>query len=193
MSLQTTVIFWNNFSWCVICNRKFRQTPKKLPKKLALPNYQWSKTENLMISVSYSMTKSLPPANEVWGKVIFSVACVKNSVHGGRGGIPAYLAGLQGVGIPACLAGLQAQGGKLRSLAWMGGSQHVLRQTPPPQQTATAAGGTHPTGMHSCLYCIPKIAKWTTSQSACKAHAECMSTWIAIYIAIRKSHIQRRI
>ena len=25
----------------------------------------------------------LPPANEVWGKVIFSEACVKNSVHGG--------------------------------------------------------------------------------------------------------------
>ena len=25
----------------------------------------------------------LPPANEVWGKVIFLVACVKNSVHGG--------------------------------------------------------------------------------------------------------------
>ena len=27
----------------------------------------------------------LPPANEVWGKVIFSQACVKNSVH--RGGL----------------------------------------------------------------------------------------------------------
>ena len=27
----------------------------------------------------------LPPANEVWGKVIFSVACVKNSVHRGVG------------------------------------------------------------------------------------------------------------
>ena len=26
---------------------------------------------------------SLPPAIEVWGKVIFSEACVKNSVHGG--------------------------------------------------------------------------------------------------------------
>ena len=26
----------------------------------------------------------LPPANEVWGKVIFSVACVKNSVHRGK-------------------------------------------------------------------------------------------------------------
>ena len=28
----------------------------------------------------------LPPANELWGKVIFSQACVKNSVH--RGGVP---------------------------------------------------------------------------------------------------------
>ena len=26
----------------------------------------------------------LPPANEVWGKVIFSEACVKNSLHRGR-------------------------------------------------------------------------------------------------------------
>ena len=31
-----------------------------------------------------------------------------------------------------------------------GVSRHALRQTPPPQQTATAAGSTHPTGMHSC-------------------------------------------
>ena len=28
------------------------------------------------------------------------------------------------------------------------------RQTPPPPQTATAAHGTHPTGMHSCIDCI---------------------------------------
>ena len=27
---------------------------------------------------------------------------------------------------------------------------HLPGQTPPPQQTATAADGTHPTGMHSC-------------------------------------------
>ena len=48
-------------------------------------------------------------------------------------------------------------GGELRGLA--GGSpgphpggciQHALRQAPP-QQTATTAGGTHPTGMHSCF------------------------------------------
>ena len=51
----------------------------------------------------------LPPANVVWGKVIFSEACVKNSVHGEGGGNPACITG----GIPACLAGLQAhaQGG----------------------------------------------------------------------------------
>ena len=30
-----------------------------------------------------------------------------------------------------------------------GVSQHALRQTPP-QQTAAAAGGMHPTVMHSC-------------------------------------------
>ena len=38
----------------------------------------------------------LLPANKVWGKVIFSEACVKNSVHGGGCGIPACLAGLEG-------------------------------------------------------------------------------------------------
>ena len=48
----------------------------------------------------FDLTKLLPLANEVWGKVIFSEVCVKNSVHGGGGGIPACIAG----GIPACLA-----------------------------------------------------------------------------------------
>ena len=86
----------------------------------------------------------------------------------GRGGIPACLAG----GIPACLAGLwgvypsmpcrfrgpQSRGG-LEGSGWGGVSpgphpggggvsQHALRQTP--QLTSTAAGGTHPTGIHSC-------------------------------------------
>ena len=34
--------------------------------------------------VNPSIFKLLPPANEVWGKVIFSQACVKNSVHRGN-------------------------------------------------------------------------------------------------------------
>ena len=31
-----------------------------------------------------------------------------------------------------------------------------LLETPP--RTATAAGGTHPTGMHSCSYCCGKVS-----------------------------------
>ena len=46
---------------------------------------------------------------------------------GGWGGVQAHTWGVQAKG---CV------------------SQHALRQTP--QQMATAAGGTHPTGMHSC-------------------------------------------
>ena len=44
-------------------------------------------------------------------------------------------------------------GGLLRGGLLQGGvaSQHALRQTPPPRETATAADGSHPTGMHSCL------------------------------------------
>ena len=30
----------------------------------------------------------LPPANEVWGKVIFSEVCVENSIHRGEGCYP---------------------------------------------------------------------------------------------------------
>ena len=48
----------------------------------------------------------------------------------GQGGLQAHTWG-----------GVQAQA--------QGISQHALRLNPPPQQMATAAGGTHPTGMHS--------------------------------------------
>ena len=53
------------------CSRGFKTC--LLPSSL-LP----SKKSNLVTKLPL-----LPPANEVWGKVIFSVACVKNSVHGG--------------------------------------------------------------------------------------------------------------
>ena len=41
-------------------------------------------------------------------------------------------------------------GGRLG--VWPEGCLGPLRQTPPPLQTATAADGTHPTGMHSCFF-----------------------------------------
>ena len=75
----------------------------------------------------------LPPANEVWGKVIFSQACVKNSVHGG-GSVPGGCLVLEGV----CSWGVPGLGG-----AWWR-----------PPGMATAAGGTHPAGIHSCYISI---------------------------------------
>ena len=67
------------------------------------------------------------------GKAIFSQACVKNSVHGGGGGC-----------LPQCILGYTSLG------------RHPTRaDTPHPVHAgidmATAADGTHPTGMHSCI------------------------------------------
>ena len=90
-----------------------------------------------------------------FAKVMFLHVFVSHSVH------------RRGDGIPVCLAGLQAymqgkvegsgQGG-LQAHTW-GVSRPTLRgvcipactEADPSQQTAIAAGGTHPTGMHSCL------------------------------------------
>ena len=65
--------------------------------------------------------------------------------------------GVEGSGQEGCLGPDPGEGwglgaGQLQAQAWVGVSQHALRQTSPaPPQTATAADGTHPTGMHSCL------------------------------------------
>ena len=99
-------------------------------------------------ALTFAKTSHLPPANEVWGKVISSVACVKNySVHGGGGG-----------GLPQCMLGY-----------------HPPRADPPradmsppggdPQDQASPCavhagrygqqpGIMHPTGMKSCYPCV---------------------------------------
>ena len=83
----------------------------------------------------------LPPANEVWGKVIFSEACVKNSVHGGS-----TWSGTSGQVHPLGRYTPKDQ-------------VHPLGRYPPNRYTLRAvhaaryrqeAGDTHPTGMHSC-------------------------------------------
>ena len=72
---------------------------------------------------SYWNVCLLRPANEVWGNVIFSQACVKNSVHIGG----AWSGG----------SGAPGPGGGVPGPAWSGRSPH------PP--------GRDSTGMHSCL------------------------------------------
>ena len=112
-----------------------------------------------------------------FAKVMFLHLSVRHSVHGGgvsqhalqvsvyRGVVsqhalqvsrPTPGGKIEGSG----LGGLQAHspGGVSRPtpggspVPHLGGwvSQHALRKAPPPEQTATAAGGMHPTGMHSC-------------------------------------------
>ena len=102
----------------------------------------WHNVRNPRRSVKHSLRlhreKSLPPANEVWGKVICLQACVcpqwGGVVHGPGGG--AWSCWVHGPG------GVMVYG--------PGG---CLVETFPPT-TATAAGSTHPTGMHSCCQSV---------------------------------------
>ena len=75
-------------------------------------------------------------------------------VGGLAGGSPGPSPGVEGLQAQAW--GVQAQAG--------GVSQHSLRQTSP-QQTATAADSTHPTGMHSCydIKCIKTLTVYRLS------------------------------
>ena len=80
-------------------------------------------------------TLLLPPANEVCEGCFYTCLSFCSRGGGCRPRLEVKGSGRGGVG--------PHPGG------WGGVSQHVPRQTP--QQTATAAGGTHPTGMHSCF------------------------------------------
>ena len=80
---------------------------------------------------------------------MFSQACVcpQGEVCLVRGGVCSGGSGPGGMpGLGVCSGGVPGPGGLLRGLV----SQHALRRTPPGEM-ATAADGTHPTGMHSNL------------------------------------------
>ena len=118
----------------------------------------------------------LPPANEVWGKVTFSEACVKNSVHRGEGGLPQCMLGYNnpprtrqappwpgtppGPGTPGTRqAGTPSprtrHPPRARHPSGPGTAPPRTRHHPPRAEHAgrygQRAGGTHPTVMHSCL------------------------------------------
>ena len=83
------------------------------------------------------------------GKVIFSVACVKNSVHGGRGRVPVQVP--PPAGTPTPQAGTPPWAGTPPA----GTPTHPLGQVHPPGAVHAGrygqqAGGTHTTRMHSC-------------------------------------------
>ena len=102
----------------------------------------------------------LPPANKVWGKVIFSEACVKNSVNGG-----CLVWGRLVPGGGACSRGVWSGGSGPRGcLLWGSGPGGVTCSWGGAwcrhPQMVTAAGSTHPTGMHFCIFYI-RTEYWT--------------------------------
>ena len=98
-----------------------------------------------------------------WAKVIFSQACVKNSVHGGGVCLSACWDTPQEHTPPRTRHTPREQTPRERTAPGVDppdqappGSRPPWEQTPPPpagKQTAAygqLAAGTHPTGMHSC-------------------------------------------
>ena len=91
--------------------------------------------------------------NSSCGKVMFSQACVKNSVRGE-------------VYTPPDTDPPPGQTPHLPDTAWADTPldthprHNPPRQTPPPTPTTTAADDTHPTGMHSCT----SVYSWLESQ-----------------------------
>ena len=104
----------------------------------------------------FTVRTLLPPANEVWGKVIFLHLFVILFTGGGVPGlgVPGP-GGCQLRGVPAA-GGCLLPGGPAPGGSALGG---CLVETPP----ATAAGGTHPTGMHSCYSLIRHFLKLVAS------------------------------
>ena len=111
-----------------------------------------------------------------WGKVIFSEACVKNSVHrGGVHGREVHGAGhaWQGecVWWGACVTGGMCdrghawQGGAWRGACmagghvWWGEGMHAMPPPTPRDVVGQCAGGTHPTGMHSSKLFLVSVSQ----------------------------------
>ena len=108
----------------------------------------------------------LPSANEVCEGYVFTPVC--HSVHSRVGGVvsqhasrPTPKGEVEGSGQGESSG--PNPGGRLRGLAGGWVSRPTPRgvyptmhraDTPLPQQMATAPGGTHPTGMHSCYTCL---------------------------------------
>ena len=93
------------------------------------------------MNIAFLQKKFLPPANEVWGKVIFSqvFVCPRE-----RGGVTSQNQKLHDQGGSASSRGVCIRGG-----GWIDPPLDTWDTTGYGQQ----AGGTHPTEMHSCCPC----------------------------------------
>ena len=136
---------------CLICRKK--STSKS--ERYEICDFMF----RLLSNLSDLAPQFLPPANVVCEGYVFTGVCLST---GGGGcypimhcrwypSIPCSRSG-RGI-IPACLAGFQAHtqggGGKFRGI-WPGVLCSGGGGCGDPSVMATAGGGTHPTGLHSC-------------------------------------------
>ena len=135
------------------------------------------------------MADLLPPANEVWGKVIFSEACIKNSGHGGEY-LGRYTPSGPGTaprwGTPPGTRYTpqdQVHPPGTRYTPPGPGSTPGTRYTPPDQvhppgpgtppralhagRYGQQVGGTHPTWMHSCVNFLVQQECLSVKDSLC--------------------------
>ena len=114
----------------------------------SLPVSNKKDTEQCYYLNSSRLLNLLPLANEAFGKVMFLHMSANLSGGGERaweGGHCDWGGGTRGRG--ACMAGDMCGGGG--GHAWLGGGVHGGGGCVT-GETTTAAGGTPPTGMHSC-------------------------------------------
>ena len=147
------LLVWTGRDNCSWCNRRvsgLAETPQEAVHFVALRVHVFSRH-----TVSYAgwcdSSIYLPPANEVWDKVVFSQVSVYLLEGGG------WL-----VGFPACITGHMTRGVCIQGRCWadplhrglstgVGGWADHPRDTWDTTGYGQQVGGTYPTGMHSCF------------------------------------------
>ena len=116
--------------------------------------------EDISSLASWASIEVITVRKRSCGKVMFSQACVKNSVHKGGGVANTPPLSRHLLGRPPPLVGRHPSPGQTPpGQTDNPPGQTPPRQTPPSaQHTATAADGTHPIGMHSCWNHIDLVA-----------------------------------
>ena len=92
------------------------------------------------VTVTHIRVFLLPPANEVWGKVMFLHLSI--ILFTGEGCVSQHA-----MARVLCVS----QGGVCRGVSAQAGVYHTPLGQTPPTEIANEAGGTHPARMYSCL------------------------------------------
>ena len=146
MHLAASIIgcWFRRADWVLICDLRWGswlQCSRQLERYLFRTVYHWIYFDHLQFLLS--------PAKEIWGKVIFSEACVENSVNGGGQSTWA------GTPLPS---GTPPQGRYPLAGTPPGPATPPWTRYSPEQCMLGDTGNKHPTGMHSCSMFI--ITLW---------------------------------